>query len=132
MIVLIKNIPENSYHNDINNLIDPALKGGIFSKRGQVNNIEIIALQEENTKSLEFQALATIEPDDAASRVIRKIHGQFIMGKRIVVREYFVRSWRNDKRIGEKPPSLSIKERRTTPCRRRKLKIFKVALPDYV
>jgi hypothetical protein len=132
MIVLFKNIPENSYHNDISNFVEPVVKGGLLSKRGHVNNIEIIALQEINTESLEFQALANIEPDVVAYRVIKKLHGVFIRGRRIVVREYFLRSWKNDKRSEEQPLASTFNERRTIPSRRRKLKIFKIATPEYI
>lgn len=131
VIVLFKNIPDNSYHNDISALVEPVLKGGLLSKRGTLNSVEIIALKEENSDELEFQALANIEPDTVAHRVIRKLHGLYIRGRRIVVREYFLRSWKNDKRIGSGEPPPHIKERRVTPCRRRKLKMFKVALPEY-
>jgi hypothetical protein len=132
MIVLFKNIPENSYHNDISNFVEPVIKGGLLSKQGHINNIEIIALQEINTESLEFQALANIEPDVVAYRVIKKLHGVFIRGRRIVVREYFLRSWKNDKRSDEQPIASTFNERRTTPCRRRKLKMFKIATPEYI
>jgi hypothetical protein len=132
MIVLFKNIPENSYHNDISNFVEPVVKGGLLSKRGHVNNIEIIALQEINTESLEFQALANIEPDAVAYRVIKKLHGVFIRGRRIVVREYFLRSWKNDKRSQEQPLGSTFNERRTIPSRRRKLKVFKIATPEYI
>lgn len=132
MIVLFKNIPENTYHNDISDFVCPVIKGGLFSKQGHIRNIEIIALQEINTESLEFQALANIEPDVVANRAIKKLHGVFLRGRRIVVREYFLRSWKNDKRSEEKPLASTFNERRRIPCRRRKLKMFKIATPEYV
>ncbi len=131
MIVLFKNIPENSYHNDISNFIQPVIKGGLFRPQGYVNSIEIIALQEMNDTSLEFQALANIEPDAAANRVIKNLHGLYIRGRRIVVRQYFLRNWRNDKRSEGNNQSWQHKDRRSNQCRRRKLKTYKIALPDY-
>lgn len=132
MIVLFKNIPDNSYYNDISNLVEPVIKGNLLTKSGQINSIEIIALQEINKTELEFQALANIEPDAVAQRVIKKLHGLYLRGQRMVVRQYFIRSWRNDKRNQEtKPlPPRSV-ERRAISCRRRKLKMYKIALPDY-
>ncbi len=132
MIVLFKNIPKDSYHNDIVNIIQPVIKGGLFRAQGHINNIDIIALRESETEDLEFQALAHIEPEAAAIRVIKKLHGFFIQGHRIIVREYFLRSWRNDKRSGEGVEvGLQFQEKRKTPCRRRQLKVYKIAVPEY-
>lgn len=132
MIVLFKNIPDNSYHNDITALVEPMLERGWFRKRGEINNIEIIALQEIDTTSLEFQALANVEPDVVAYKVIKKLHGKIIRGHRVVVREYCSRSWKNDRRLNETPQqALQFKDRRKTSDRRRKLKMFKIALPEY-
>jgi hypothetical protein len=131
MIVLFRNIPSDSYHNDFTNMIQPVIKGGLFKAQGSINNIDIIALKEEGTESLEFQALATIEPETAATKVIKQLNGKFIRGCRITVRQYFVRSWKNDKRNEESDTNWPGKEKRTNISRRRKLKILKVALPDY-
>lgn len=92
MIVLFKNIPENSYHNDIRNFIQPVVKGGLFRKQGSINSIEIIALQEINNTALEFQALVNIEPETVANRVIKTLHGTQVKGRRVVVRQYFFRN----------------------------------------
>lgn len=133
MIVLIKNIPESSYHNNISDLLEPVVKGNLLTKKGEVSNIEIIALQEINRPDLEFQALATIQPDDVGQRVIKKLHGLYLQGRRVVVRQYFIRSWRNDKRSQETQPlPPHIAERRKISCRRRKLKMFKIAVPDFM
>ncbi len=132
MIVLFKNIPDNSYHNDISNLVEPLLNRGWFRKRGEINNIEIIALQEIDSTSLEFQALANLEPDIVAFKVIKKLHGMFIRGHRVVVREFYARNWKNDRRANETPQqALQFRDRRKTTDRRRKLKTFKIALPEY-
>ncbi len=132
MILLFKNIPDNSYHNDISDLVEPMLARGMFRKRGEINNIEIIALQEIDSQSLEFQALASVEPDVVAFKVIKKLHGVFVRGHRVVVREYHPRSWKNDRRANETPQqALIFKDRRKTADRRRKLKTFKIALPEY-
>jgi hypothetical protein len=132
MIVLFRNIPKDTYYNDIETMVQPVIKGGLLSQKGNLSRIEILALQESDNKPLEFQAIAHIEPEAAAMRVIKKLHGMYVKGCRIMVREYFIRSWRNDKRNqeGDAVSPLLI-ERRTTPCRRRKLKIFKIALPEY-
>jgi hypothetical protein len=131
MIVLFKNIPNDSYHNDITAMIQPVINRGLFKTQGHINNIDIIALREKDNEPLEFQALANIEPEAAANRVIKKLHGLFIRGNRITVRQYFLRSWRNDKRSEEVETAWEFKEKRTQACRRRKLKVYKIAVPEY-
>ncbi len=131
MIVLFRNIPDDSYHNDITAIVQPVIKGGFFRKQGNINSIEILALKEINTGSLEFQALAHIEPEDAANRVIKKLHGHYIRGSRVTVRQYYLRNWKNDKRSEEKDVDWQLQEKRTNPSRRRNLKVYKIALPEY-
>jgi hypothetical protein len=131
MIVLFRNIPNDSYHNDISTFVQPAIKGGLFKAQGSINSIEIIALRENNTESLEFQALVHIEPEIVAMRVIKKLHGLYIRGCRIMVRQYFIRSWKNDKRSEEADAIWLLKEKRKNPSRRRNLKVYKIALPEY-
>lgn len=132
MIVFFRHIPDDSYPSEIVALIEPVIKGGLFRAQGDIKNVEVIALREENSKALEFHALAHIEPEVAALRVIKKMHGLYFRGRRITVRQYFLRNWKNDKRSEEREPIWQIKEKRTNPCRRRKLDMYKIASPEYL
>lgn len=131
MIILIKNIPTDSYHDEFVNLLNPFLKGGIFKTKGNINSLEIIAMKEKDSDPLEFQALVYIEPDAVAQRVIRKLHGQFLRGCRLTVRQYMLRNRMNDKRNEDEARAFEFKDRRTNPDRRRTLKTFKIAVPEF-
>jgi hypothetical protein len=130
MIVLFRNIPADSYHNDIIAFTQPAIKGGLFRVHGDISRVDIIALKEKGSEVLEFQALARIEPDAAADRVIKKLHGLSIRGHRIAIRQYYVRNWKNDKRSEVKVEDWQLQEKRAND-RRRQLKVYKIALPEY-
>jgi hypothetical protein len=131
MMVLFRNIPADTYHNDIIAFTQPVIKGGLFRAQGDIRQVEILALKEIGFGALEFQALARIEPDAAADRVIKKLNGLPIRGSRVAVRQYHVRNWKNDKRSELKEEDWQLLEKRTTPNRRRQLKVYKIALPEY-
>jgi hypothetical protein len=131
MIVLFRNIPHDAYHNDFINIIEPALNGGFFKPNGNISNIEIIAQKEKDTDPLEFQALVTIEPEIVAQRVIKKLHGHYLRGCRLMVRQYYLRSTNNDKRNNNPNSNSSFTEKRSNTTRRRTLKVYRIAVPEY-
>jgi hypothetical protein len=55
--------------------------------------------------------------------VVKKLHGQLFKGTRIALREYAIRSWKNDRRGIPAKPGAVADERRQTPTRRRNLHI---------
>jgi hypothetical protein len=107
-IVLFKNMPNQTYHTDISFIVNPVIKGGIFRKKGALNNLEILALKEIHTGLLEFQALAYIEPEEAANRVIKTLNGLYLKGSRVTVRKYFLQDWKKDKMKWGKRYGLAI------------------------
>jgi hypothetical protein len=131
MIVLFRNMPDDSYHNDIIAFTQPVIKGGLFRVQGDISRVEILALKENGYELYEFQALACIEPDAVAERVIKKLHGLYIRGSRIAIRQYHIRNWKNDRRSEVKEEDWQLQEKRTNPNRHRKLKVYKIALPEY-
>jgi hypothetical protein len=131
MIVFFRHIPDDSDPSEITAFIQPVIKGGLFKAKGDIKNVEVIALREGNTKLVEFHALAHIEPEAAALRVIKSLHGMYFRGMRITVRQYFLRNHKNDKRDEERQAIWQLKEMRTNHCRRRELEIYKIATPEY-
>lgn len=99
MIIILKKIPANTNNMQIKEFIKPALKGGVFSKSGRIDNISFLVKKNIKTQHVEYHALVTIMPDSVARRVIKKLNGKRINGKHIVVNEYRHRSWHNDPRI---------------------------------
>ena len=96
MIVFLRNLPEDTTRQDIIDFIMPAVKGGLFRAGGKVTGIDILANRDNNTRLMEYHGLVHISPDEAALRAIRKLHGRPLKGKRMAVREYVIRSWKND------------------------------------
>jgi hypothetical protein len=132
MVIFFRNIPGDTLHKELIAFIRPALKGGFFKAQGKITKINIVALKDKDINFTEYHALVTIEPDPAALRTIRKLHGQPFKGKRVVVREYVRRSWKNDRRLAcnyiEDAPT---KERRHNLTRRRNLEAVEEARPRF-
>ena len=131
MIVFLRNIPDDTSRLDIVGFINPALEGGFFKAKGEILSIGVLMAKDKALNLAEYHAIVNIKPDAVALRVIKKLHGQLFRGRRIVVREYVVRDWRNDRRaIPGKAGEIST-ERRLTPTRRRTLRIEMKKLMPY-
>jgi hypothetical protein len=131
MMVFFKNIPKNANHSEISSLIKPVVKGGLFKAKGNLKGLQILVLKERSTKLAEYHALAQIEPEDVALRVIKTLHGNILRGSRISVRPFHARNPNNDRRKGQNVETSPFKDKRTNPDRRRDLEIYKVATPQY-
>jgi hypothetical protein len=103
--------------------VDPVVQGGMFKLKGEVISVNLLELKKPQSHVPECHAVAHIKPDAVALRVIKKLHGQMFRGRRVALREYVVRDWRNDRRVAQaKPEGLPI-ERRRLATRRRNLPI---------
>lgn len=131
MIVFLRNIPGDTFSSEIADFIQPVLKGGFFRAKGEIKKIEILALRDKDINLVEYHALVYIEPEAAALRVIKKLHGQRFRDKRITVRQYHVRSWKNDKRSATHKEAEQAGEKRTNSDRRRNLEIMDEVTPQY-
>lgn len=123
MIIILKNIPANTRNQDIEDFIRPALKGGLFSKSGQIESISILAQKDPKMHHIEYHGLVRIMPDAIAKRAIKKLNRKRINGKHVAVHEYQIRRWQNDPRIRNQNEELSNK--RQSDRRRRHLEVEK-------
>jgi hypothetical protein len=123
MIVFLRNVPEDASRRDIVDFISPALEGGFFKARGEILSVGVLVVKDKGLNLTEYHAIVSIRPDAVALRVIKKLHGQPFKGRRIALREYVVRNWRNDRRQIKAKPGEVAAERRMTPTRRRNLHI---------
>jgi hypothetical protein len=123
MIVFLRNLPDDTTRQEIIDFVTPALKGGLFRARGLVTSLDILAIRDNSTRLMEYHGLVHVEPDEAGLRLIRKLHGRLFKGRRMTVREYVMRSWKNDRRGGPASPVPVAVERRIGPIRRANLKI---------
>ncbi len=95
MIVLLKNIHQDTLRSDIYKFISPEIQGGLFRAKGEIKFIRILAAKDSVNKLVEYHALVSIEPAKVALRVINKLHAKHLKGKRITVREYRIRKQSN-------------------------------------
>jgi hypothetical protein len=123
MLVFLRRVPADTTLTEIMDFVEPALKGGLFRPRGEIASASILAMRERMQGAAEYHAVVDIKPDEAALRAIKKLHRQMFKGKRIAVRQYIVRCWKNDRRGDQAQPCPAGKERRVTPTRRRQLQI---------
>ncbi len=97
--VILKYIPQNTTYKQILQFVEPALKGGIFSKSGTIKRISVLAQKNKDSDALEFHAILSIQPDEAAKRIINKLHRKQLNGRHIAVTEYIERSVNNGRGI---------------------------------
>ncbi|TAK64181.1 RNA-binding protein [Methylobacter sp.] len=125
MIILLKNILSNTTEKDIEDFIQPAIKGSLLSKRGQIEHISILRQKDSSMEDFECHGLVTITPDSVAIKAINKLNKKRIKGKSVVVREYQTRRWHNDPRISREQLVEASKNKRKGDRRRRNLEIKK-------
>lgn len=118
MIIFLRDIPAKTSKNDIVDHFDPLLKGGLFEKTGQIENVQILALKDTKENTYEFHGLVTIDSDAVAKRIIKKLNRKAFIGKPIIVREYFHRSWQNDRRVNMGEWNDELEDRRKGSRRR--------------
>lgn len=118
MIIFVRKISANTKLSELIDFVEPAVKGGLFRKGGVIKGAKILALKDTRLRTVEYHGLVTVEPEKEALRAIKKLKGKRFKGKFVVVRQYYQRSWHNDKRQSQQ--SLDNIERRMTDRRRGK------------
>jgi len=98
VIIILERISAKTDIQDIQDFIAPALKGGIFQKSGRLGYIKIEILKDNINGMHEYYALVLVNLDLVAQRIIKKKNMHLLGERRVKVRQYYVRSWRNDPR----------------------------------
>jgi hypothetical protein len=124
MIVFLRRVPKDLSLAELLEFLEPALKGGLFRAAGEVVTANLLEMRTLQTLEPEYHAVVHIKPDEAAERVIKKLHGEMLRGRRVALHEYVVRNWRNERRVAKAPPADGAKrDRRSLPTRRRALSL---------
>lgn len=118
MIVILSKIPPETTYQDIIEFIEPALKTSCFSKKGFIEEVKILMINDSDKEIVEYHGLIRINPDSSAKKVIKLLNRKPILGKRIAVREYHYRSWHNDTRENSNNRLGKILHRRSNSRRR--------------
>ena len=123
MIIILRSISASTRKQDIENFIEPAIKGGFLRKNGHIEKISILVLRDTRTNKVEYHGLVTIKPDVVANRVIKKLNRKQINGKRVLIREYQIRRWQNDPRINRRDQIQEYKDMRLSDRRLWRVKV---------
>jgi len=117
MLIFLVRIQNNTTKRDIVDFISPALKGGLFAPNGVLENIEIMALRDRRTNSIEHYAIVQVKPDKASLRVIHQLNRKKLKGRPINVRQFNIRNRKNDPRLKNQYTALKSKENRLSERR---------------
>ncbi len=129
MIIILERIPEKTRESEVEDFFSTVVKGKIYQKSGKIEQIKISILNDNKKHLLVFYALVIIDSDEAAARVIKRLNRKVFNGKRISVREYYLRSWRNDRRTQKQDGQLVSK--RKGDRRLLNLKVRKSSIVSY-
>lgn len=99
MILILKRLGEATKIADIENFLEPALRGSLFKKAGWIESLTIQKIETSDQKEAEYHAIVDIRPDSAAKRAIKTLNRKQCKGKRINVAQYFLRYKLNDRRL---------------------------------
>ncbi|MFI3121793.1 MAG: hypothetical protein QX203_17630 [Methylococcaceae bacterium] len=117
MKIILSKVPVAATQYDVINFLNSVLKYAFFFRQGTIESLEAMFYKDKSTQRIEHYYLVDISPDSAAQKVIDKLNRKPIKGKRINVREFYDRTWRNDRRDpnrAQRPDFLNtrIKDRR--------------------
>ena len=122
MILFLKNIPASTRYDDIVEFIEPAIKGGLLRQAGDLGRVQMLVIKDNDKNHIEHHGLVNIDPDKIAKKAIEKLNHRLFLGRKIEVREFFYRSWHNDRRLQEQPPNYVLPCERKGDRRRNNLK----------
>ncbi len=120
MILILKRISETTRIPDIEDFLEPVLKGGFLKKTGHIGSLRIQMVRQSDRIHPEYQALVDVEPDTVARRVIKLLNRKRLNGKHINIAEFHIRHFSKDRRKGKYRP---LHDRRTADRRRKHLEI---------
>lgn len=98
MNIFLRRIPASTQHTDILEFLLPILKGGLFNKGGQILNIEILALRDKRSDTIEYHGLVKLDSELSVKRALKGLKNRRLNGRYVQARPYYHRSWDNDPR----------------------------------
>jgi hypothetical protein len=120
--LLIRKLPNNTSVEDVKKFIKTGVtwRYKLFLKFTRISTLTVI---DKITMDTELQFIVTIEPDVAGNNIIKRLHAKHLNGRRVVVKPYYQRNPKNDRR---KAPDASGQdlEKRANDRRRREIVTF--------
>lgn len=116
MIIFIRKIPSNTLPSELHDFVGLALKAGLFFRSGRILGSGILVIQNHDTQTAEYHGYLHVDLEYAGRRAIKKLNGKKFKNRMVIVREYKLRNWHNDRRQNESQsdgfPERRIKDRR--------------------
>lgn len=126
MKIFIRNIPENTTANDLVKFFTPFLKKSLkhpFRAKGEIIKQYIVAQINQDNNVVGYHGLVTIEPDEVAKSILKRMRRTPFKGKKVIIREFIDRSWQNDRRSHQPQKIALINQRIRFERRQHKLKV---------
>lgn len=120
MHLIIKRIGETTTVTDIEDFVQPALKGGFLKKTGHIESVVIQKHSLRDSGQTEYHAIVRIVPDVVARRAIKLLNRKRCNHKPVNVCEYHFRHRDNDRREKRNTP---LPDRRLADRRRKNVEV---------
>lgn len=120
MILIIKKISATTRIPQIEQFLNPVLKGGFLKRKGFIGGLEIKMFKHRDLTVPEYHAIVKVEPDVVAHRVIHRLNRKLCDGKLVNISQYHIRYRTNDRRDGL---HTIVHDRRIFDRRRRNIEI---------
>lgn len=123
MMIIIKNIPSHVQIHELENVINPLIKGQYWQKSGILKSLKMIEVSDAQKTFAEYHYIGVVTPEKVGKRVIKNLNGKNAFGVSLVAQKYIVRNWREDPRLNNENPN---EERRIIDRRRPGLTLKRV------
>jgi hypothetical protein len=116
VFVTLKNLPVSTTYEHLTDLVLPVIEGRFFQSKGRIDSLKIFE-----------HAVVKVSPDSAKMRLIGALNGRALGHQKLMVAEYVLRQWQNDRRHNNETASTVAHNRRKSERRRHRLKKVIVA-----
>lgn len=124
MKIFIRRIPSSASPPDVVSFLERLTQPHWYMPwrtDGQITDCKILKIQDPQEDSIEFHALAQVEPDAAALQVLSRLNGRKLKGRIVEVRRWHERSAASEQRVSTTSPPAN--EQRLSERRRQALSI---------
>lgn len=97
MFIFIRNIPKSTTITDLLVFLTPGTKTLFFNNQSSIEDVRIVVLRDKKLNHLEFHALVKTDKK-IGKNIIKRLSGKQLNGLRVYLREYQIRSYKNDRR----------------------------------
>ncbi len=121
MYIIVKQLHSATTLYDLEQFVNPALKGFLWQKGAALKALKIVGLVNKEGHVVERLGLIRVTPESEKTRLIRLLNGKSIGAIPCNLSEYTVRHWSNDRRDNafvQNADNADLDNRRKTDRRR--------------